>query len=158
MAGLLTAVCCGGPSSVSPTGPAVIFLNEPTGPITPTTPADSPRGNWAGSIRDPISGEGTIRLSLVGVSEVLPLVGEWSATFPTGEFLAGRALAGTDGGKYETLLFADPAPRCDAGTATSALVSYTLTEMAINSGQMTGVLRRLNCSGVVSGTLNLSKQ
>src|SRR5262245_44330500 len=89
--GLAFSGCGGGstPSTLSgPLSPTLTFIPGPTftGP--------SPAGNWVGAINDPVSGPGTLQLSLADSQPGTPTVvwsGPWSATFASGETVSGTA-------------------------------------------------------------------
>jgi|RhiMetdeSRZDD1v2_1073273.scaffolds.fasta_scaffold50068_2 hypothetical protein len=133
----------------------------PTSPTT-TSSAVSPAGSWSGSISDPISGDGTMQLSL---SDQAPnsLTGTWSATFRNGDNFSGPAVAGlylSNG--YGIMLYVQPPPPCATGSGPggSALLSVTLINVVVTSRQLTAMTGRISCSGttLTFGTVNLSKQ
>jgi hypothetical protein len=126
-----------------------------TAPTT-TSPA-SPSGSWSGSISDPVSGDGTARLSL---SDQAPnaLIGTWSAMFRNGDRFSGPAVANLvlpNG--YAITLTAEPQPPCATGSGPD-LLGFTLINVVVTSSQLTAVSGRLSCSGPSFGTVNLSKQ
>jgi hypothetical protein len=131
----------------------------PTSPTTTSSPV-SPAGHWSGSISDPISGDGTMQLSL---SDQAPnsLTGTWSATFKNGDSFSGLAVAGLylpNG--YGIMLYVQPPPPCanGSGPGGSAPLSFTLINIVVTSRQLTAVTGRLSCSGNTFGTVNLEKQ
>lgn len=133
----------------------------PTSPTT-TSSAVSPAGSWSGSISDPISGDGTMQLSL---SDQAPnsLTGTWSVTFKTGDSFSGPAVAGpylSNG--YGIMVYVQPPPPCATGSGPggSAPLSFTLINVVVTSSRLTAMTGRLSCSGptLTFGTLNLSKQ
>jgi hypothetical protein len=130
--------------------------STPTSPTT-TSSVASPDGSWSGSITDPISGDGTARLSL---SEQAPnrLAGTWSATFKNGDSFSGPAFAElSPPGGYGIMLYVERQPAC-AGNSGSGLLGLTLIEVAVTSSRLTAVAGRTSCNGFSFGTVNLSKQ
>jgi hypothetical protein len=133
--------------------------STPTSPTT-TSSVVSPAGSWSGSIRDPVSGDGTAQLSL-GAQAPNSLTGTWSATFRNGDSYSGPAMASlVMPTGYGVILYVDPPPPCVtvSGPGGSALLSFTLIDLAVTSSQLTAVLGRLSCSGISFGTVKLSKQ
>lgn len=131
--------------------------STPTSPTT-SSPA-SPAGNWSGSLSDPLSGEGTMRLSL-GEQSTNALSGTWSATFRNGDSVSGPAAATlVQPNAYGIVLYVDPQPPCTTtGNGASALLGYTLINVVATSRQLTAVLGRTSCSGFGFGTIELSRQ
>lgn len=128
-------------------------------PTSPTPPSSvvSPAGSWSGSIRDPISGEGTAQLSL---SDSAPnsLTGTWSATFKNGDSFSGPASASLNASTgYGIMLYVDPQPPC-AGPGGSAPLGFTLINVAVTSSRLTAVAGRTSCNGFSFGTVDLSKR
>jgi len=137
---------CGGgePPASSTTGPSVV----------------SPAGSWSGAINDPISGEGTAQLSL-GADERGSLIGTWSVAFRNGDRFSGPAVASlVQTNIYTITLYVDPPPPCAGGSGPggSALLGFSLINVAVTSNRLTGVAGRLSCSGPSFGTVNLSRQ
>jgi hypothetical protein len=121
----------------------------------------SPAGSWSGSISDPISGDGTARLSL-GAQAPNSLTGTWSAMFKNGDSFSGPAVASlVMPTGYGIILYVDPQPPCVtvSGPSGSALLGFTLINVVVTSSQLTAVSGRLSCSGpgISFGTVNLSK-
>ena len=143
---MLSAAACGGDGT----------LSSPT----PTSSVVSPVGSWSGAISDPISGEGSARLSLSDAASG-SLTGTWSATFRNGESFSGPAVATLfQANSYGITLSVDPQPSCAAvsGPGGSALLGFTLINVVVTSNRLTAVAGRLSCSGPSFGTVNLSKQ
>jgi hypothetical protein len=135
---------CGGSSS--PTSPA------------PPSPA-SPAGTWSGTIRDPVSGDGAVRVSL---DENLPgsLSGTWSVTFADGGPLSGPAAAvKVLGDAYGITMYVEPPPSCDTASGSDglALLGFQLIEVVVTPSGLTAVAGRLSCSGLSFGSIELSK-
>jgi hypothetical protein len=129
---------------------------SPTPPTT-TSSVVSPAGTWSGSISDPVSGDGTAELSL---SDRAPnaLAGTWSATFRNGDRFSGPASAAVNAPTgYGIMLYVDPQPSC-AGPGGSALLGFTLINVAVTSNRLTAVAGRTSCNGFSFGTVNLSKR
>ena len=133
-----------------------------SGNATPTSPTTrssvvSPSGSWSGSISDPISGEGTAELSLSDRA-LNSLTGTWSATFKNGDSFSGPASASLNPPRgYGIMLYVDPQPPC-AGPGGSALLGFTLINVAVTSSRLTAVAGRTSCNGFSFGTVNLSKR
>jgi hypothetical protein len=135
-----------------------------SGGATPTSPTTSsvvsPAGNWSGAISDPVSGDGTVKLSLSDQA-ANSLTGTWSATFKNGESFAGPAVATVSAPSgYGITLSVQPPPPCDttSGPGASALLGYTLINVVVTSSRLTAVSGRVSCSGPGFGSVNLSKQ
>jgi hypothetical protein len=131
----------------------------PAGPTAPP-PVVSPAGNWSGTISDAVSGDGEFRLSLEAfVPDVLS--GTWSATLRSGSNVAGPAVARlVPFNGYAITMYVDAPPPCATGSASgaSALLGYTLVDLVISSGRLTGRLARLSCSGVSLGAITLLEE
>jgi len=128
-------------------------------PTSPTTTSSfvSPAGSWSGSISDPISGDGTAQLSLTDQGQNR-LSGTWSATFRNGDSFSGPAFAElTPPTGYGMMLYVLPQSEC-TGSSGSALLGFTLIEVAVTSSRLTAVSGRLSCNGFSFGTVNLSKR
>lgn len=131
-----------------------------SGPSVPTpmqpTAVTSPAGNWSGTMKDPVFGDGTLQMSLAEQSGML--VGAWSATYKSGGKASGRSVATLVQGGYGITLYADPTPTCAAGQ--SALLVYTFINVVVTSQRLTATLTPLSCSGpvFVFGSVDLSKQ
>lgn len=127
-------------------------------PASPTTsPPVSPAGSWSGSIRDAISGDGTMQLAL---NEQAPnsLTGTWSAKFNGGDSFSGLSTAGLFAPTgYGIMLYVDPQPRC-AEPGGSAPIGFTLINVVVTSSRLTAVAGRTSCSGATFGTVSLSRQ
>jgi hypothetical protein len=130
-------------------------------PMSPTTSSVvSPAGNWSGAISDPVSGDGTAKLSLSDQA-ANSLTGTWSATFKNGESFSGPAVASlSPPNGYGITLSVQPPPPCDttSGPGASALLGYTLINVVVTSSRLTAVSGRVSCSGPGFGSVNLSKQ
>ena len=140
---MLSVAACGGQST-------------PTPPTTPPS-AITPAGTWSGSIRDPISGDGTARLSL-DAQAPNGFTGTWSVTFSNGDRFSGPAVATLAATGYGIILYVDPQPSC--GTGSVALMGFTLINVTVTSSQLTAVTGRMSCSGpsFSFGSVNLSRQ
>jgi hypothetical protein len=129
-------------------------------PTSPTSSAVSPAGSWSGAISDPVSGDGTAKLSLSD-QPANSLTGTWSATFKNGDSFSGPAVATLfQPNGYGITLSVQPQPPCVTGSGPggSALLGYTLINVVVTSSQLTAVSGRLSCSGPSFGSVNLSKQ
>src|SRR5687767_9682328 len=128
---------------LAPIVAVIVSVAGCSGNATPTSPATtssvlSPAGSWSGSISDPVSGEGTAQLSL---SDRAPnsLTGTWSATFKNGDSFSGAAVAGLFAPTgYGVMLYVEPPPPC-AGPGGSALLGFTLINVAVTSSRLTAV-------------------
>jgi hypothetical protein len=152
---MLIAAGCGGGST-------------PASPSAGETSVSSPIGNWSGSMSDPVSGSGALRLSLDGQSPggfTVPgtLGGNWSATFRNGDSVSGFAVAiVVPTGGYGIVLNASPPPPCATGTGSggSTLVGFSLINVVATSRRMTAVSARNTCSFVAPnfGSIDLARQ
>jgi hypothetical protein len=167
LAAMISIAGCGGRST--PTSPTtsefVVFGNatsiptsaQPPPPTTPP-PATLPAslvGNWSGQIIDPVSGNGTVRLSL-GETTPTGQPGTWSATFTTGERLSGVVAAGLGTDGYGMLLYAAELQSCGSEAAP---IMISLLDVIVASNRLTAVTGRFMCSGRLTfGSVSLSKQ
>jgi hypothetical protein len=135
---------CGGSGPSAPT------------PIQTSAPS-SPAGNWSGTLKDPVAGEGTMQMSLADQSGVLK--GTWSATLESGAKASGASVATLAQGGYSIILYPDPTA-CATTNEPGLLLLYTLSNVAVTSQRLTAVLMRFSCSGPVFafGSVDLSKQ
>lgn len=141
---LVCATGCGGDSM-------------PVSPTTPPAPTTSPVGNWSGAISDPVSGEGTVRLSLA--EQGGSVRGTWSATFENGDTLSGMAQGvPVSVGGLGITLYVDPMPPCatQPGPGTGVL-SYALVNVTVTSNRLTATLGRIACNGMSFGSLSMSR-
>ena len=166
LAAIISVSGCGGRST--PTSPTLGFVEfgDPTLSTTPTQPAPpttSPPaaiaaalvGSWSGQIIDPVSGNGTVQLSL-GDPAPTGQSGTWSMTFISGERLSGVALAGLGAGGYGMLLYG-AAPQSCGSEAVPLVIS--LLNVVVASNRLTAETGRFTCSGRLSfGSASLSKQ
>jgi len=123
---------------------------------TPISSSVSPAGNWSGTIADPVSGEGTVNLSL---SELPPnLTGTWSAAFKNGDSFSGPATASQfEPPNYGIMLYVNPPPQCTSPGGQAAL-GYTLVNVSVTSTTLTAGAMRINCSGFSFGSISLTRQ
>ena len=137
-----------------------------SGSATPTSPTTtssvvSPAGSWSGSIRDAISGDGTMQFALSEQASN-SLTGTWSGTFKNGDSFSGPASAGLflPNGYGITLYVQQPPPPCATGSGSggSAALSFTLINVVVTSSRLTAVSGRTSCNGTSFGAVNLSKQ
>lgn len=155
------AGCGGGVTRTLPTGPTLPQLRPttttPAIPTpTPTTSSASPAGNWSGSITDPVSGVGTVQLSL---TEVPPdsLLGFWAVDFRNPDSATGTAVGSLVSGEYAVAMNVQPPP-CAPGSGGSALLGFSLVNIVVTSNQLTADFVRISCSGVSLGSVSLSKR
>lgn len=163
----LTLSGCGGGSM--PSG-----LSAPLSPTLTPTPAPtatgpSPAGNWAGSINDPVSGPGNLRLSLADSQSSTAVVvwsGPWSATFASGETVSGTAQSQLLSSTMYTISLSLFQPGflqeyCVAAGG-SALIQFSLTNVVVTESRLTAASARFLCSAPLSptsfGSVNLSRQ
>lgn len=139
---------------------AVAACSDSAKPTSPTTTSSglSPAGNWAGSITDAISGDGTLQLTL---TERAPtsLTGTWSATFQNGDRFLGPATAGLSAPTgYGIMLYVDPQPSCTGPGGCGPPLGFTLVSVVVTSNRLTAVVGRTSCSGISFGAVSLSRQ
>jgi len=134
-----------------------------SGGATPTSPTTSsvvsPAGNWSGAISDPVSGDGTAKLSLSDQG-TKSLAGTWSATFKNGDTFSGPAVASLSvPSGYGITLSVEPPPSCGTGSGPGgSALGFTLINVVVTSSRLTAVSGRLSCSGPSFGTVDLSRQ
>lgn len=147
---------------------ATLFLagcSGDTGPVAPS-PASavaSGAGTWAGSVSDPVSGDGSVRLSLseqtgkTGTAAQGVLVGTWVFAFRSGETCAGVAEGQLpNGNSFGLLLYVEPSPSCL--TPSSALPEFQLTNAVVTPNRLTASLYRTTGTAVRVGSVNLVRQ
>ena len=143
---------------LAPVVAAIVSVAGCGGNDTPTSPTTtssfvSPAGSWSGSISDPISGDGTAQLSLSD-----QLGGTWSATFNNGDSFSGPAAAFlSPPNGYGIMLYVQRQSEC-TGSSGSALLGFTLIDVAVTPSRLTAVAGRTSCNGFSFGTVNLSKR
>jgi hypothetical protein len=132
--------------------------DTPTAP-TPASSLRSLAGTWSGSISDPVSGEGTARVSLREESPAA-LIGSWSATFRNGETYAGIASAyPLESTTFGISLLVAPPPPCATGFGSGqGMLGYLFINLGVTSRQLTATASRTSCSGIGFGSVALSKE
>ncbi len=111
-------------------------------------------GTWVGTITHSVSGDGTITLNL---SQRGPgLFGSWSSAFPRPPFNVSGSLSGTMTGT-PFILFLRPATPIVCGPE-ETLTGTLAVSATISGDQISGPFTILNCAGVLSGHVRVSKQ
>ena len=133
----ITAACGGGNSS--PTAPT---------PTPPPPPPFSFNGTWTGPITSNVPGvppgTATITITHTGSS----LSGTWATVYPDSTFNTAGSFSGTASGmSLEGTLSPSIPTECP----------YTINA-TVSGNLMTGTYASFNCSGVLSGTISLTKQ
>ena len=111
-------------------------------------------GTWVGTITHSAWGDGAITLN---VSQRGPgLFGNWSSTFPRAPFNVSGTLSGTMTGT-PFILFLRPATPivCGPDETLTGTLAVTAT---VNSDQISGPFTILNCAGVLSGHVLVSRR
>jgi hypothetical protein len=140
---------------------SLVGCSDSAPPTSPTTTPSvvSPAGSWSGTISDPVSGDGTAKLSLSDQG-ANSLTGTWSATFKNGDTFSGPAVASLSvPSGYGITLSVEPPPSCATGSAPGgSTLGFTLINVVVTSSRLTAVSGRLSCSGPSFGTVDLSRQ
>ncbi len=131
----------------------IVSVSIAAGACTSASPGPSlsvhpATGTWVGPIVDRSFGEGTLRLSLPAPGADQVFRGTWSATFPNGRSGEGQATASTlipDWLPLPISLF------CASGGQASLLAT-------LDGSRMTGGFFTLDCTEIVGGTVDLTKQ
>ena len=111
-------------------------------------------GTWVGTIFHSVTGDGTITLN---VSQRGPgLFGNWSSTFPRAPFNVSGTLSGTLTGTPFTL-FLRPATPIVCGPD-ETLTGTLAVNATVSGDQISGPFTILNCAGVLSGQVLVSRQ
>lgn len=146
---LLAAAC-----TSTPTTPDPPPFSVPTGPRT---------GNWAGTLTDPLNGQG--RLSVVILDTPIGgesvLAGTWTATFPNAARNASGDVSGSiaAGGTSRLFLTRRPPLSCaTGGPGTIAAGSFFGDVLSATGNTIAGGYTFVDCSGQATGTLSLTKQ
>ena len=129
---MILAVGCGGDSPTAPTPPPPFSFNGTwTGPIISNVPGVPP-------------GTGTVTITHTGSS----LSGTWATVYPDSTFNSAGSFSGTASGMSLVGMLSPSIPTdCP----------YTINA-AVSGNLMTGTYASFNCSGVLSGTISLTKQ
>ena len=152
---------------------AVLSCSGCSGEATPASPSPttaqvtgSGAGIWAGTVNEPVAGEGAVRLSLSDQSvgpngAVSPgaLVGTWEFALRNGERLAGRAegyLGGSN--NFGLILTPEPSQDCQSKPGSPNLVYYSLVNASVSSSRITATLNRATCAGIAFGSVTLTRQ
>ncbi len=110
-----------------------------------TAPSSLLAGTWTGAMTDNVAGPGTLRLTLS--ESPGSVTGTWATTFPAGD--NGGSLGGSVNGSSLTLVLT---PTSDPGSCSVQVFA------TINGDRITGTYTALDCSGFVSGSIDLTRQ
>lgn len=134
------------------------------GADTPTSPTSGARsGTWVGTVSDPDNGTGALRLVL----DEFPIdatrsffTGTWRTSFPDGSRDGGGTVTGTITASTGTLLLAPAMPATCPSSAPFGppIGSYASPLLTVSATTIGGPYSHARCTGVVSGTLTLTKQ
>ena len=136
-----------------------------SGGANPVAPSAAPAfatgaGTWAGSVSDPLAGEGGARLSLseqTGTAAPGALAGTWVFTFRSGETCAGTAEGQLPNrNSFGLLLYVEPSPSCSIPS--SALPQFQLTDAVVTGERLTASLYRTTGAALRVGSVSLVKQ
>lgn len=114
--------------------------------LGPSPSVHAGTGTWVGRMVDRSFGEGTLRLVLPAPGADQVFRGTWSATFPNGRSGEGQAIS--------PAIVSDRLPMsllCASGGQASLLAT-------LDGSRMTGGFFTLDCTEMVRGTVDLTKQ
>lgn len=132
---------------------AIVTLTACDQPAAPSS-VPSLSGEWAGSIQHSLSGEGT--LSLVVSQRGPGILGQWTAAYADASAGQSGTFSGTITGMPFTLFLRPSVPRVCGGNQT---LNGTLAVVAsVANDRITGPFTILDCSGVISGSIDLSRK
>ena len=125
---------------------------EQNSPVTPTV--DDLAGEWAGTITDSMAGAGTIRLT---IGQRGPgLSGTWASTFADGSFNRSGSFSGTMIGSPFVLFLRPSLPIvCSPDETLTGTLAMTTR---VDGDRITGSYTIFNCSGVITGTVEVTRQ
>ena len=110
----------------------------------PMAPSNPLTGTWTGTIDDNTGGMGTARVTLNQSGSTL--TGTWATSLPGSD--NGGSLTGSVNGSALSIVL-------DTSDPTSCPFNLTAT---VNGNRMTGTYAAFNCSIVVTGSLDLTKE
>lgn len=118
------------------------------------SPTPALAGEWSGRITDSLAGEGTMRLT---IGQRGPgLSGTWASTFPDGSFNRSGSFSGTMVGSPFVLFLRPSLPIvCSPDVTLTGTLAMTTT---VNGDKLIGSYTVLNCSGVMTGTVDVERQ
>ena len=120
--------------------------------VNPT--ADDLAGEWAGTITDSVAGAGTIRLAIRQRGPGLS--GSWASTFAEGSFDRSGSFSGTMVSSPFVLFLRPSLPiACSPDVTLTGTLAMTTT---LSGDRITGTYTVLNCSGVITGNVDASRQ
>ncbi len=120
----------------------------------PAGPTAAVSGTWRGTILDSAAGSGTITLT---IGQRGPgLVGTWSSTFADVSFNRSGSFSGTMVGSPFVLFLRPSIPIACGGDVT--LNGTLAMSTTIAGDRMTGTYTVLNCSGVITGTVDVARE
>jgi hypothetical protein len=120
----------------------------------PGSPTSAMAGEWVGAIVDSASGAGTIRMS---IGQRGPgLSGAWASAFADASLNRDGSFSGTMIGSPFVLFLRPFVPIvCSPDVTLTGTMAMTTT---VNGDRLTGNYTVLNCSGVITGTVDVQRQ
>jgi hypothetical protein len=132
---------------------AIVAMTACDQPAAPSS-VPSLSGEWAGTIRHSLAGEGT--LSLVVSQRGPGIFGQWAAAYADASAGQSGTFSATITGTPFTLFLRPSVPTACGGNQT---LNGTLAVVAsVANDRMTGPFTILDCSGVISGSIELSRR
>jgi len=120
----------------------------------PGSPTATMAGEWAGVIADSASGAGTIRMSIG--QRGAGLSGTWASTFSDASLNRSGSFSGTMIGAPFVLFLRPSVPIvCSPDLTLTGTMAMTTT---MTGDKLTGSYTVLNCSGVITGTVDVERQ
>jgi hypothetical protein len=120
----------------------------------PGAPTAAMSGEWAGTIADSVSGAGTIRMSIEQRGRGLS--GAWASTFADVTLNRSGTFSGTMVGAPFVLFLRPSVPIvCSPDLMLTGTMAMTT---AVSGDRLTGSYTVLNCSGVITGTVEVERQ
>jgi hypothetical protein len=120
----------------------------------PAGPTAALAGTWRGTILDSAAGSGTMTLTIG--QRGAGVLGTWSSTFADGSFNRSGSFSGTVVGSPFVLFLRPSVPIVCGGDVT--LTGTLALSTTVAGDRMTGTYTVLNCSGVITGTIDIARE
>ena len=133
---------------------AVVILALGCRAKNPAAPGGTLTGTWSGAVVDPVSGTGTMTLTMIQTGAGVG--GTWSTSLESNPSMKGGSAGGSTAGSLASL-FLTPTTSivCESGMTLSGTLNVTAT---LAGNRLTGTYLVLTCNSATSGTIDLTRQ